>query len=94
MVPSHDTTFSRTVAWAREGVEQIGINNLYALKLGNEPTFYPWFSINEYAKRFKNLQARLIDAIPSLADKRIFQASTPHRTQPINLRPSQLWRTA
>ncbi|KAI1418997.1 hypothetical protein F5Y12DRAFT_721317 [Xylaria sp. FL1777] len=30
-------------------MDQIGINNLYALKLGNEPTFYPWFSITEYA---------------------------------------------
>ncbi|KAI1367847.1 hypothetical protein F5Y08DRAFT_348232 [Xylaria arbuscula] len=74
MVPFYNTTFSRTIAWAQKGVEQIGINNLYALELGNEPTFYPWFSITEYVKRFKNLQGNLIDAIPALADKRIFQA--------------------
>ncbi|KAI0521354.1 hypothetical protein F5B22DRAFT_596601 [Xylaria bambusicola] len=74
MVPFYNTTFSHTIAWAREGVEQMGMNNLYALELGNEPTFYPWFSIEEYVTRFKNLQGRLIDAIPSLGDKRIFQA--------------------
>ena len=74
MLPFYNITFSRTVASAQKGVEQIGIDNLYALELGNEPTFYPWFSITEYAKRFKNLQANLIDAIPALADKRIFQA--------------------
>ncbi|KAI0424699.1 hypothetical protein F5Y09DRAFT_353167 [Xylaria sp. FL1042] len=74
MVPFYNTTFSRSVEWARAGVNQIGVDNLYALELGNEPTFYPWFSIKEYVKRYQNLQARLIAAIPSLADKRIFQA--------------------
>ncbi|KAI0485535.1 hypothetical protein F4859DRAFT_511735 [Xylaria cf. heliscus] len=74
MVPFYNTTFSRSVEWARVGVGQIGINNLYALELGNEPTFYPWFSIEEYVKRYRSLQARLIANIPSLADKRIFQA--------------------
>ncbi|KAI0114095.1 hypothetical protein GGR51DRAFT_578327 [Nemania sp. FL0031] len=74
MVPFYNTTFSHSVEWARIGIGQIGIDNLYALELGNEPTFYPWFSIKEYVKRYRSLQARLIAAIPSLADKRIFQA--------------------
>ncbi|KAI0812919.1 hypothetical protein GGR55DRAFT_677245 [Xylaria sp. FL0064] len=74
MVPFYNTTFSHSVEWARAGVNQIGIDNLYALEIGNEPTFYPWFSIKEYVKRYQSLQARLIAAIPSLADKRIFQA--------------------
>ncbi|KAI1271978.1 hypothetical protein F5Y07DRAFT_381164 [Xylaria sp. FL0933] len=74
MVPFYNITFSHSVEWARTGVNQIGIDNLYALELGNEPTFYPWFSIKEYVKRYQSLQARLIAAIPSLADKRIFQA--------------------
>ncbi|KAI1124063.1 hypothetical protein F5Y10DRAFT_269464 [Nemania abortiva] len=74
MVPFYNTTFSRSVEWARAGVGQIGIDNLYALELGNEPTFYPWFSIKEYVRRYQSLQARLIAAIPSLADRRIFQA--------------------
>ncbi|KAI0864735.1 hypothetical protein F4860DRAFT_463304 [Xylaria cubensis] len=73
MVPFYNTTFSQSVEWARAGVNQIGIDNLYSLELGNEPTFYPWFSIKEYVKRYRSLQARLIAAIPSLADKRIFQ---------------------
>ncbi|KAJ8127633.1 hypothetical protein O1611_g6003 [Lasiodiplodia mahajangana] len=74
MVPFYNTTFSHSVEWARAGIDQIGIDNLYALELGNEPTFYPWFSIKEYVKRFRSLQARLIAAAPSLGDKRIFQA--------------------
>ncbi|KAI0437923.1 hypothetical protein F4803DRAFT_555535 [Xylaria telfairii] len=74
MVPFQNTTFSHSVEWARAGMDQIGIDNLYTLELGNEPTFYPWFSIKEYVARYQSLQARLIAAIPSLADKRIFQA--------------------
>ncbi|KAJ8112926.1 hypothetical protein ONZ43_g5274 [Nemania bipapillata] len=74
MVPFYNTAYSHSVEWARAGVDKIGVDNLYALELGNEPTFYPWFSVKEYVKRYGNLQARLIAAIPSLAGKRIFQA--------------------
>ncbi|KAI1328710.1 hypothetical protein F5Y16DRAFT_409628 [Xylariaceae sp. FL0255] len=74
MIPFYNTTFSHSIEWAKAGINHIGIDNLYAVELGNEPTFYPWFSVKEYVKRFKNLEARLIAAIPSLAGKRIFQA--------------------
>ncbi|KAI0871753.1 hypothetical protein GGS24DRAFT_503494 [Hypoxylon argillaceum] len=62
------------VDWARAGVNHIGVDNLYTMELGNELTFYPWFSIEAYAKRYQNLQARLVAGIPALVDKRIFQA--------------------
>ncbi|KAI1176574.1 hypothetical protein F4777DRAFT_545938 [Nemania sp. FL0916] len=74
MVPFYNTTFSHSLEWAQVGIDQIGIENLYALELGNEPTFYPWFSIKEYVTRYRSLQTRLVAAIPSLAGKRIFQA--------------------
>ncbi|KAI1260186.1 hypothetical protein F5Y18DRAFT_442016 [Xylariaceae sp. FL1019] len=74
MVPFRDTDFSRSVQWAKAGLNQIGVHNLYTLEIGNEPNFYPWFSVDEYVERYRQLQARLIAAIPSLGDKRIFQA--------------------
>ncbi|KAI0155206.1 hypothetical protein GGR57DRAFT_511654 [Xylariaceae sp. FL1272] len=73
MVPFYDTDFSHSVQWAKAGVNRIGMNNLYALEIGNEPNFYPWFSVDEYVRRYGQLQKRLIAAIPSLSDKRVFQ---------------------
>ncbi|KAI6081206.1 hypothetical protein F4821DRAFT_249878 [Hypoxylon rubiginosum] len=81
MVPFKNTSHSHTLKWAATGVDAIGIDNLYTLEIGNEPTFYPWFSktnntagIETYAKRYLSLQDQLKQQIPALDDKRIFQA--------------------
>ncbi|KAI1775124.1 hypothetical protein F4818DRAFT_452060 [Hypoxylon cercidicola] len=62
-------------------MDQIGIESPYTLEIGNEPTFYPWFSkinntagVETYAKRYPNLQDQLKQRIPSLDGNWIFQA--------------------
>ncbi|XXG98298.1 hypothetical protein Hte_004621 [Hypoxylon texense] len=81
MVPFKNTSHSHTLNWAEAGTKQIGIDNLCTLEIGNEPTFYPWFSktnntagVETYAERYPNLQDQLKQRIPSLDGKRVFQA--------------------
>ncbi|KAI1379483.1 hypothetical protein F4677DRAFT_453065 [Hypoxylon crocopeplum] len=74
MVPFHNTSRSHSLKWAEAGMNHIGTDNLYTLEIGNEPNFYSWFNVPEYVKRYRTLQKNLINKIPALNDKKIFQA--------------------
>ncbi|KAI0387943.1 hypothetical protein F5Y04DRAFT_286849 [Hypomontagnella monticulosa] len=74
MVPFRNTSHSHSWKWAEAGMDSIGIENLETLELGNEPNFYHWFSVSEYAKRYITLHDNLKQRIPSLNNKKIFQA--------------------
>lgn len=44
MIPFKNTSHSHTLNWAKAGIDQIDIDNLYTLEIEDEPTLYPRFS--------------------------------------------------
>lgn len=72
MVPLERRNYTNSVAWAKAALAQI--KKLNALEIGNEPDYYPWFTLPDYIKAYTELREQLQDAIPRLRGKPIFQA--------------------
>jgi hypothetical protein len=73
MVPLHGRDLNNTLEWTKAGLDAIG-NNLYALEIGNEPNYYPWFAKDAYVNEYRRFEAALQRKFMSLQRNRIFQA--------------------
>lgn len=71
MVPLKSRNTPNSIAWAKGALSKI--KNLDAFELGNEPDYYPWFSIDNYVQAYNDMREKMTAAIPRQRDRAIFQ---------------------
>lgn len=71
MVPLRQDNLENSIEYARQGLAVIG-DRLDALEIGNEPDYYPKYTVQMYVDRFVKFEKALVAAFPAL-DKKIFQ---------------------
>ena len=66
-------TVENSVAFAKKGLEAIGLENLYAIEVGNEPNYGPWKNdIQSYVNDFLEYTEAISGNLTSLP-KAIYQ---------------------